>query len=256
MAITYNGTRVSSIKYNGVTVSEVYYCNTQDGSCTEVFPDNCVCVNYAENTLVASGAVNAPFLQCDIENLEEGTSCTVGDWTVTKCHSTSSSCTCYSLTLNVDCTINLNLTNYVCTRVLCSSVDTVDITAQAMAQDGYECMCHCVRVRVYTNGAVGCCECYCVCVCRGVSNVVCGTAVSTSSALGGSERYCIPASFTIKAATYCGAFYHIAAYTNCPLQFEAYIRCPNCNLCTITTTTFGGNTKTFCRLLGAQIYEY
>jgi len=255
MAIIYNGRSISSIKYNGVTVSEVYYCNTQDGSCTKVFPNNCVCVNYAAQVLLATGTVSSPFLQCDIENLEVGTSCTVGDWTVTRCHSTTSD-VCYSLTLNVDCTINLNLANYVCTRVLGSSVDTVDITAQAMAQDGYECVCQCVCVRAYTYAAVGCGEYYCACVCRGVSNVVSGTAVSTSSKLGGHEQYCIPASFTIKAATYCGDFLHTQAYIKCPLQFEAFIRCPNCNLCTITTTTFGGNTKTFCRILGAQIYEY
>lgn len=253
MSIIYNGTRVSSIKFNGVNVQTVYYCNLQDGSCTKVFPDNCVCVNYAPYALTSAGCIDSPFLQCDIINLEEGTSCTVGDWTVTKCHSTSASCYCYSLTLNVDCVANFYLMNYVCTRNLCSN-DTVDITAQAMAQDGYECMCSCIQVRAFTYAAAGCGEYYCACVCRGVSNVICGTATNTESSLPG--RYCIPASFTIKASTYCGSFLQTIAYNSCPLQFCAIICCPNCCLQTITTTTFNGDTKTFCRILGSQIYEY
>lgn len=253
MSIIYNGTRVSSIKFNGVNVQTVYYCNTQDGSCTKVFPDNCVCVNYAEHTPNSIGCIDSPFLQCDVRNLAEGTSCTVGDWTVTKRHSTSSSVSCYSLTLNVDCDINSYIVNNVYTRNLCSN-DTVDITAQAMAADGYECMCSCVSVRAFTTGDLGCGECYCACVCRGISNVISGTATNTESSLTG--RYCIPASFTIKAATYCGKFTHTIAYNNCPLQFYTEICCPSCCLCTITTTTFNGDTKTFCRIFGSQIYEY
>ena len=256
MAIIYNGTRVRSINYNGYSVSEVYYCNTQDGSCTKVFPSNCVCVNYSSCIFSLCYCIISPFLECDVDNLAVGSSCTCGDWTLTRCSATSSTCRTYALALNADCNVTGDVSGRVSLRNVYSD-DIVDTTVQIAPQDGCECMC--LRLKIYTapknTGESITSETKCIMSCRGTGSAVrCDVSDTEVRPL-----VCYPVSFTVPATCHCACFIYSSGMMYCPLQMIVNVCCcfTKCCLRTITTTTFDGITNTHCcNGMGQYVFEY